>query len=96
MLIIHCCAEGGEAESCNGHICDGVELAGLLARVRAVLPVQEGDGELQVLDRRVMSDRVPVHVQGEILPCPFQLNWRASACTSALFFASFGKGELDC
>lgn len=52
---------------------NGVELARLLARVRPVLPVQKGDGELQVLRRRVLPYRLQMHVQGEVLPCSFQL-----------------------
>ena len=41
---------------------NGVELAGLLARLRAVLAVQESDGELRVLDRGILRRRESVHV----------------------------------
>ncbi|KAK8510678.1 hypothetical protein V6N13_110176 [Hibiscus sabdariffa] len=42
----------------DGVIPDRVELAGLFTRMRSVLSVQEGDGELQVLRVRVLSYRV--------------------------------------
>lgn len=45
----------------NGTVPDWVELAGLFARMWAVRPLQEGDSELQVLDR-VVSRRLQVHV----------------------------------
>lgn len=49
------------------------EFAWLLARLRAMLSLQEGDGELQVHSRRVLPHRLQMHVQGEILSCSFQL-----------------------
>lgn len=52
---------------------DGVEPAGLLARVRRLLAVQPRHGELQVLHRGAVPDGVPLHVQGQVLPCALQL-----------------------
>ncbi|KAK8493237.1 hypothetical protein V6N11_060687 [Hibiscus sabdariffa] len=57
----------------DGVIPDWVELAGLFTRMRGVLSVQKGDGELQVLRGRVLPHRVQVHVQRQILPCSFLL-----------------------
>lgn len=45
----------------NGTVPDGVEPAGLFARMWCLRPLQEGDCEQQVLDR-VVSRHLPVHV----------------------------------
>jgi hypothetical protein len=54
---------------------DGVEPAGLHARVRGVLAVQPRQGELQVLRRGAgaLPHGVPMHVQGQVLPRAIQL-----------------------
>ncbi|RRT62302.1 hypothetical protein BHE74_00049752 [Ensete ventricosum] len=44
--------------------------------MRAVLPVQKGDGDLQVLSRRVLPRRLPVHLRRQILPCSFPADRR--------------------
>lgn len=57
----------------NGTFTVGFELAGLLACMWAMLSLQEGDGELQVLHLRILPHCLQMHVQREILSCPFQL-----------------------
>lgn len=73
-MYVYICVGRKKRRNRDGVILDGrVELAGLFTRVRGVLSVQEGDGELQVLHSRAMPHCLQVHVQRQILPCPFQL-----------------------
>lgn len=72
VLSIFVGAGNDEGRSRDEVVPDGIEPAGLHARVRAVHAMQEGDGELQVLDR-VVPGGLSVHVQGQVLPRPFPL-----------------------
>lgn len=75
----------------NGALPDGVEPAGLLARVRAVQPLPESDGELQHMRRRVVPRRLPLHVQWQILPHSFKLTFPfmiSSVCFPFFLFLS--------
>ena len=78
-------AGAGPGAAGGGGARDGVEPAGLLARVRGVLAVQPRHGQLQVLRGRAAAvpHGLPLHVQGQVLPGALQLADRRDEATAS-------------